>query len=130
MSARKAEHDAEVPVPQAEDRVDGRGVLRVAVASLVIMILSLSVAAVLLGRFGGASAASGGGAAPSAAPQTIGTVEQTLVLATARGFRARDAHRRDLEIWAWVDRDAGIARIPVERAMDVVAAEAADGGIP
>ena len=31
----------------------------------------------------------------------------------------------DLDAYGWVDRDAGIARIPIERAMDLVAQ---DGG--
>jgi len=35
----------------------------------------------------------------------------------------RDAQRRELAGWGWVDRDAGIARIPIDRAMDLVVKE-------
>ena len=31
--------------------------------------------------------------------------------------------RRELERWGWVDREAGVAQIPIEQAMDVVAGE-------
>ena len=74
--------------------------------------------------------------APSAAPMTIGTVEQGLLLGPARGLDLRRDQRASLDRWGWVDRDAGIARIPVERAMELVAAEPAgagqhgDGGTP
>jgi hypothetical protein len=35
----------------------------------------------------------------------------------------RDAQRRELAGWGWGDRDAGIARIPIDRAMDLVVKE-------
>ena len=34
----------------------------------------------------------------------------------------RGAERGELESWAWVDRGRGLARVPVERAIDAVAA--------
>jgi len=66
----------------------------------------------------------GAEAAPSSAPATIGTLEQRLILAAPRGLETKRRQRDELDRWGWVDRDAGLARIPVERAMDLVADEA------
>jgi hypothetical protein len=130
MSASREQ--TEPQVARAEDRLDSRRVMRVAIGSVVVFVVSLGVAAALLAGFTSGRGAHpfGGGSMPSAAPSTIGTVEATLVLATARGVAAKNAQRRDLDGWGWVDRDAGIATIPVERAMDLVAADARDGGRP
>ena len=35
----------------------------------------------------------------------------------------RERQRRELESWGWVDRKAGIAKIPIDRAIDIVAKE-------
>ena len=57
------------------------------------------------------------------APRAIGLIEQTSIEQTAVG-RSLDAQkRRDLERFGWVDRTGGVARIPIDRAMDVVADE-------
>jgi hypothetical protein len=42
----------------------------------------------------------------------------------ARGIALQAAQRKRLEQYGWVDRDAGIAHIPVERAMDLRAQDA------
>ncbi len=65
-------------------------------------------------------------AAPSVAPRTIASIEQTQVGATAAGEDLRARQKRELEGFRWVDRDAGVAAIPIERAMAIVAADAAD----
>jgi len=44
---------------------------------------------------------------------------QTAPHADLEALHARDA--RILETYGWVDRDAGIARVPIERAMDLLA---------
>lgn len=70
-----------------------------------------------------------GAPAPSAVtPAQAGTVETSLILATERGLALRAAQRGELDRWGWVDRDAGIARIPIERAMDMMAADGGDAG--
>lgn len=45
---------------------------------------------------------------------------QTDPRADLQALRARDAER--LSTYAWVDREAGVARIPIERAMALLAA--------
>jgi hypothetical protein len=73
-----------------------------------------------------------GASPPSATPAQVGTAETTLFVATERGLTQRAQQRASLEIYGWVDRDAGRARIPIERAMGIVVDRAAaeDGGAP
>lgn len=56
----------------------------------------------------------------AAGPQTPPAPRlQTDPLAELRALRARERAR--LEGWAWVDREHGRARIPIERAMELLA---------
>jgi hypothetical protein len=54
----------------------------------------------------------------------IGIVEQPLFEGDRRLDNLMQEKRRWLESYGWVDKDAGIIHIPIERAMDRVAAEA------
>lgn len=105
-------------VRQERDDVDDRSIRRIGIGSVVVFVLAIVAAALIVGRHEGAAAV----------PPPRGTVERTLVLATKRGIDEREAQRRDLATWGWVDRDAGVARIPIDRAIDLVVA--ADGGAP
>jgi hypothetical protein len=60
------------------------------------------------------------GPAPRASAE-IGIVEQALVRDSRRGLDEKEAQRRDLMRWGWADRGKGIARIPIDRAMDLAA---------
>lgn len=48
---------------------------------------------------------------------------ETPIDVDRRGPRARAADRAVLESYGWVDRERGIARIPIDVAMDLVARE-------
>ena len=37
-----------------------------------------------------------------------------------RGQEHRDSQREQLETYGWVDKEGGVVRIPIERAMDLV----------
>jgi hypothetical protein len=63
-------------------------------------------------------------APPAPTSSQIGIVEQTPAGEARRGLDRRDEQRRALERYGWVDRGRGVARIPIDRAMDLVA----DGG--
>jgi hypothetical protein len=64
----------------------------------------------------------------------IGLVEQQLFDLSVRGERARARQREHLGSAGWVDRRAGLAHIPIEEAMKLVAAGVrpapAGGGAP
>jgi hypothetical protein len=49
-----------------------------------------------------------------------GPVEFSPIWDSERGITLEAQQRASLERLEWVDRDAGIARIPIERAMDLV----------
>lgn len=50
---------------------------------------------------------------------------QTQPVQDLRAFRRAEADA--LDAWAWVDKDRGIAQIPVSRAMEIVAAQGLPG---
>lgn len=62
------------------------------------------------------------------APWEVGVVKQTPIRTDRFGLREQVEQRARLDEWAWVDRDRGIARIPIEEAMRVTAAT--DGAPP
>jgi hypothetical protein len=53
------------------------------------------------------------GAAPS-------VIEPSLIATNASARDLAAAQRRTLTSWAWVDREHGIARIPIDEAVEVV----------
>ncbi len=48
---------------------------------------------------------------------------ERLIADERPGVRERAASERALSSWGWVDREKGIVRIPIERAMEIVAEE-------
>lgn len=104
-------------VRQERDRLERRPLVRVAVAAAATFFAAIAAAGALLSHWSVPGAAAG-------APSPSSTVERTLVRTTERGIEERRAERDALSRWGWVDRDAGIARMPIERAMDLIAADA------
>ncbi|MBX3206302.1 MAG: hypothetical protein KF764_14615 [Labilithrix sp.] len=105
---------------QAPDAVDRRAIARVTVASIVVMSGALVTAWVLLASW--REEPVGPRAAPTAAPEEIGMLEQTPILDTRRGLDLRLRQEADLHRFAWVDRDAGVAQIPIDEAIDLLVA--------
>lgn len=105
---------------QAPDQLADRNIAAVTVTSIVITVIALIVAWVLFERWTPARRDEAG--SPPPAPSTISTVEQSLILHTERGQELRTKQESALTRWEWADRDAGVARIPVEKAIDLLAA--------
>lgn len=110
-----APHDFEVR--QAPDRLAQRTIVGVTGGAVAIMFAALLAAWGLLVWWGQPARRE----APAVAPRTIGTLEQTLILHTQRGLDLRKEQEASLRGFAWVDRDAGVARIPIEAAIDLMA---------
>ncbi len=111
-------------VHQEPDAVPSRTLIRVSLASVVVGAIGVVVAGWLLVLVVGAmrpSFANDGGPRPAASQ--LSGVEQTPIWDSRRGEALEARQRLQLESWGWVDRDAGIARIPIERAMDLVVEE-------
>ena len=119
------------PVVVEREGVRARAVVKIGVMGVVVTIAAIGVSLGIL-RAGEGSVrprALAAGASVTAAPPVIGSIEQTLVGDHARGLAARAQDSARLEGYAWIDADAGVASIPIERAMElVVLRHASDGG--
>ena len=103
-----------------EDHVSRRVIAWATVIGAVFAVLCLCVAVRFTRSF-----TPGARTATQPARAEIGWVEQTPIRETERGLEVVREQRRSLERWGWADRSRGIARVPIERAIDLVVA---DGG--
>ncbi len=113
---------SEFRVHQEPDLVSSAVLTRIAVAGLVVAAVGVFVAGALLESTTGAlrpDLAGRGG--PRAAPETLSQVEQTPIRETRTASDLRQMQLRDLEGWGWVDRKKGLAKIPIDQAMEIVA---------
>ncbi len=112
-------------VHQEEDLVATRRLLKVAVVSLLVGALAVFFGGLVVACSTGALQPSfAGPRGPRASSPQMSRVEQTPIRDTRRGIDLRNEQLRDLESWGWVDREKGVAKIPIEQAMDVVVREA------
>jgi hypothetical protein len=58
---------------------------------------------------------------PEIGQSKIGMVEQTMFELQVRGVRDRATRLERLNSYGWVDRNAGIVHLPIDRAMELVA---------
>ena len=58
------------------------------------------------------------------APKPPGTVEHSLIETSSRGLDQIAVQRQVLDHYGWVDRARGIARLPIDRAMDLMVEDA------
>jgi hypothetical protein len=115
-------------VRQEHDTLAQRKLVVTTIGSIVVFTAAVIAAVLLLDAF--REGRDRGAVAAQVAPNTIGTVEQRLILSAPRGLDDKRDQRASLDRWGWVDRDAGLATIPVERAMDLIVAEGLEGGAP
>ena len=106
--------------PRAEDdRVDSRAVVLVGVGALVIFTAAGLTASAYLHR---RQAEGPPPTLPAELGATkIGLVEQRLFSGPLRGERERAVQLERLRSFGWVDRAAGVAHIPIDVAMALVA---------
>jgi hypothetical protein len=118
MSGEKA-HDEFVPRVE-DDHVSSKRLWVTTVVAACVVVIALFVAdRMMRAAEGPASAASS--ASPPRAPNQIGIVEQTLIRDTRRGLDERATQQESLAHFRWVDRAHGVAGIPIDQAMDLVA---------
>jgi hypothetical protein len=105
-------------VRSEEDRISSGKVIAVGVASLVVFFFaSLAAGTYLRARQAEHPLAP----ASELGKSKIGMVEQDLFDVAVRGARDRAQRRERLGSYGWVDRDARVAHMPIERAMELVA---------
>ena len=103
---------------QENDRVPLRGALLIALSAVLVSAGAVGVSVLLAGSRPSAARVSGPSASATSMP------EQSLIERTERGLDLRRAQQREFERYEWVDGDAGIVRIPIERAIDLAAERA------
>lgn len=104
-------------IPQEPENIQGRSVAAIAAAAVIVTIAGVVVAAWLL-RWHEAEL---GKPTARAKPSTskVG-LELGDIETTGHGTRVNQRASADLERWRWVDRDAGIVAMPIDRAIDLV----------
>ncbi len=115
------------PVRQEDDRIRGVAVFLVITAATLFGTLCV-FASWLLWR-ANVSTFHPGGLPPVAKVEetqpAIWGVNQTLINVDSATRRMTEERRRHLDQHRWIDREAGIAQIPIQEAMRALAAEAA-----
>ncbi len=110
-------------VHQEEDVVSSRRVLGTAIGGVLIGALGVFFAGVIVASIGGLRPDAAGPGGPQPVPRTLSHVEQTPIRDFRVGLDLNEAQRAELDRWGWADRRAGIATIPIERAIDVAVAK-------
>jgi hypothetical protein len=111
-------------VRQEQDSIAGGRLVKIAVLAIAVGLTGVAFSVLLLEtNTGGIRGHLPGGASPRAAGSAIADVAQTPLFGAADGLALRRKQRDELSRYRWVDRDAGLAAIPIEQAMDLVARE-------
>jgi len=115
-------------VRSEDDRISTPAIVAVGVGSLVVFFLAGLAASVYLfarqGEHGPVPIP------PEVGQSKIGLVEQQDFDLSVRGERDREARRERLGSFGWVDRSKGVAHVPIDLAMDLVARGARARGGP
>ena len=116
--------NADFPVRQEADVVAGRKLATIGAAALVVGVVGVFFAAAIVIETSGSlrpNAAGPLGVRP--APAAIARVAQTPIWTTEEGIDDNRRQRAKLETLGWANRAGGMARIPIEDAMDLVVEE-------
>jgi hypothetical protein len=103
-------------IAQEPDRVATARLLLISALALVVALAGVLAAAQMLHH---SSASASPEARPSAAAGRPSPLEQGLLERVERGIQLQTEQKKRLAAYGWVDRRAGIANIPIERAMEL-----------
>ncbi|HVO19174.1 MAG TPA: hypothetical protein VMU15_07960 [Anaeromyxobacter sp.] len=102
------------------DQVPGLRIVLVGLGALLVFLVGSLLA---VGYLHGRQLAAGPIAVPpEVGDSKVGLVEQQLFARVERGEQARARDQERLASYGWVDRKAGVAHIPIDEAMRLVAA--------
>jgi hypothetical protein len=124
-------HAPEGPPSDDADGVDIKKILTVGGVSLLVFALSALVAALIMRGEQKQIEARGLPPAPSEiGKDEIGVVDQVEFSQDHRLEEWKAAKRKRLDSYGWVDRTKGLVHIPIDKAMEQVAAQAAGSTPP
>lgn len=113
-------------VHQEEDVMATGTLVAIGVVGVVVGAVGVFFAGlILVAGVGGLRPSLAGPGGPKAASPEISNVEQTLVRNTRAGLDLHERQLRELDSWGWIDRDAGVAAIPIQQAIDLLVSEGA-----
>ena len=115
---------SEFEVVQEDDVVASRKVLAIMGLGVLVTIAAVAISGWILTAMVGRKAERPQAQSPIARRQIAG-IHQTPIERDRHGWELREQQRRSLDEYRWVDRQRGIAQIPIDRAMQMVADEAA-----
>jgi hypothetical protein len=115
-------HGSDFDVAQEGDVVASRKISAILVAAVVITIVALAIARWILAVAASALPSHPALFAP-VAPREIAGIHQTLIGRDRHGWQLRDEQLRSLDEYRWINRERGIAQIPIDRAMQIVVDE-------
>jgi hypothetical protein len=118
-------HEDTFRVRQEEDAIPSARLVRIALGTIGVGLLGVFFAAVVLETNTGGLRGRPEATTPRAVGPTIAHIEQTPILGAAAGLDLEREQRDELSRYRWLDRDAGLATIPIEQAIDLVV-----GGAP
>ncbi len=104
--------------PQAEERLPRRQSLVLFGFTVGVVVASLLVSYAVLRLFSSDRPA----ARPTPVAREVSGIDQTLIARDRAGVRSRAEQRRVLEAYGWVDQQAGVVRIPITRAFELLLA--------
>jgi hypothetical protein len=116
---------SEIPVKQEEDALPARTLLLLLGATILATLLCIFVADAVLES--SEEAVRPGRQFPEAELEykdVVSNLELSLIEFRDHGAELAARKRAQLDGYGWVDREQGIVRIPVEKAMEILAGEA------
>ena len=114
-------HEHAAHPPAEEDVLPSGKIYMVGIIALIVFFLGSLAAGIGMQAIRKQVNPSGPPALPAQAGQAkIGMVEQRLFEHANQGSTWREAAHRRLGGFGWVDKEKGIAHIPIDRAMDMV----------
>jgi hypothetical protein len=119
-----SDHAIDFAVHQEDDVVAGGRLATVGLVAIVVGAVGVLVAALVVYQVTGSLQPNASGPrGPQPGPTAIARVLQTPIWDAEAGIDRRERQRRGLERLEWVNRRGGMARIPIEAAMDLVVKE-------
>jgi hypothetical protein len=114
-------HDPHAHPPAEVDVIPSGRIVAVGVASLVVFLVGSIAAGIGMGMVRRNVNPDGPALDPAEAGKgKIGIVEQRLFENSNMGVVWRERQRQRLSSYGWVDKEKGIAHIPIDRAMERV----------